>query len=73
MFSLEMAKEQLVSRLLCMVGQVDSAPAVGFWRERSFEAAARGDQAQEANLHRRHPNISVLSSVPGAKHASQLI
>ncbi len=75
LFSLEMAKEQLVQRLLCMVGQVDSA------RLRSgFLARAEFPKLQQAadTLAKAHiyiddtPNISVLELRSKArKHAQQ--
>lgn len=74
-FSLEMAKEQLVSRLLCMVGQVDSTRLrSGFLARSEFpklqHAAAK---LQEAKIYIDDtPNISVLELRSKArKHASQ--
>ena len=75
LFSLEMAKEQLVQRLLCMVGRVDSDRL-----RKGFLARAEFPKLQEAAaaLSRSHiyidetPNISVLELRSKARrHASQ--
>lgn len=75
LFSLEMAKEQLVNRLLCMVGQVDSNRLrSGFLARSEFPKL----QQAAATLDKAHiyiddtPNISVLELRSKArKHKAQ--
>ena len=75
LFSLEMAKEQLVQRLLCSVGQVDSTRLrSGFLARTEFPKL----QAAAAKLQKAHiyiddtPNISVLELRSKArKHKAQ--
>src|SRR5690606_33116210 len=75
LFSLEMAKEQLVSRLLCMVGQVDSTRLrSGFLARSEFPKLQKAaDVLSKAHIYIDDtPNISVLELRSKArKHAAQ--
>lgn len=74
-FSLEMAKEQLVQRLLCMVGQVDSARLrSGFLARAEFPKLQQAAETlSQSNIFIDDtPNISVLELRSKArKHAAQ--
>ena len=74
-FSLEMAKEQLVQRLLCMVGQVDSTRLrSGFLARSEFPKLQKAaDMLSKAHIYIDDtPNISVLElRFKARKHAAQ--
>lgn len=75
LFSLEMAKEQLVQRLLCMVGQVDSSRLrSGFLARAEFPKIQRAaDKLDQSHIYIDDtPNITVLELRSKArKHAAQ--
>jgi len=75
LFSLEMAKEQLVQRLLCMVGQVDSTRLrSGFLARSEFPKLQKAaDMLSKAHIYIDDtPNISVLELRSKArKHKAQ--
>ena len=75
LFSLEMSKEQLVQRLLCMEGQIDSSRLrTGFLASSEFhKLPVAADKLSRAELYIDDtPNISVLELRSKARrHASQ--
>lgn len=74
-FSLEMAKEQLVQRLLCMIGKIDSKRLrSGFLATKEFDKLIpAADKLSTANIYiDETPNISVLELRSKARrHAAQ--